>query len=161
MAQHVDLLVEYRRGRPIVETVHAESLGNGHYKLLHSPGLVQGIAAGDEFRFTDANGAFEVLSRAGNIVVQLYANAGVEPFAAELGSSVRALGGTLDGRVARGMVFSIPVGVGFEAIEGLFNSFVADKPGVQWAYGNVYADAEGRVPLNWWNAGRTKDTNSK
>src|SRR4029453_8122454 len=161
MAQHVCLLIEDRGGRPIVETVHAEPLGNGHYKLLHSPGLVQGIAAGDEFRFTGVNGAFEVLSRAGNIVVQLYADADVEPFAAEVDNSVRAIGGALDGIVTRGMVFTIPVGVGFEAIERLFNTFVADKPGVQWIYGNVYVDAQGRVPLNWWNMGRRRDIDEK
>lgn len=161
MGQHVDLLVEYRCGRPIVETVHAERLDNGHYKLLHSPGLVQGIAAGDEFRFTGGNGAFEVLSRGGNVAVQVYAHAGVATFARELEDSVRAIGGVLDGVVTKGMVFTIPVGVGFEAIEPLFDKFVADRPGVQWMYGNVYADARGQAPLNWWNAGRTRDINEE
>jgi hypothetical protein len=61
--QHILLLIEYRKGHPVREPVHAESLGDGLFRLLYTPGLVQGIAAGDEFRLVDADGAFEVVRR--------------------------------------------------------------------------------------------------
>ena len=58
--EHLLLLIEYRHGLPLKEPVHAESVGRGTYRLLYTPGLIQGIAAGDEFRLVGDDGSFEV-----------------------------------------------------------------------------------------------------
>lgn len=150
VSDHVLLLIQHHDGRPRQEPVHAEPLGAGIYRLLFSPGFVQGIAAGDEFRVLDEDGAFEVVRRSGNLAVQVYSDESVESFKQQLEEKVRALGGVLDGSIDRGMVFTIPLSAGFVAIEALFNEFVASSAGVSWFYGNVY-DAEDK-PLGWWNS---------
>jgi hypothetical protein len=148
--QHIRLLVEYRDGKPSVELVHAVELGEGRFRLLYSPGFVEGIAAGDEFRLLDEHGAFEVTRRSGNVAVQVF---GSEPLAPQAGGLVRRvaeLGGVLDGQIERGMVFTIPVAAGFPAIESVFNEFVSSHPGTEWLFGNVYDPRDGVTPLNWW-----------
>ncbi len=150
MRDHVALLVEYRNGEPLLENVEAEALGNGCYRLLFSPGFVQGIAAGDEFKLLNEDGEFEVIKRAGNVVVQVFSNELIEPYKDELTKTVENLGGTLDGSIERGMVFTIPVAAGFKQIESLFNEFIAKTPTTQWLYGNVYDQKDGKTPLNWW-----------
>jgi hypothetical protein len=111
---------------------------------------VQGIAAGDEFRLVDPDGAFEVVRRSGNLAVQVYSRKAVAPVKEELTQAVERLGGNLDGCIERGMVFTIPVRAGFRAIEAVFNKCVADHPEMEWYYGNVYDPRDGKTPLNWW-----------
>ena len=60
MSDHLLLLIEHKDGQARREPVHAERLPSGNYRLLSSPGFVQGIAAGDEFRVLDEDGTFEV-----------------------------------------------------------------------------------------------------
>ncbi len=138
MSDHIQLLVEYRNGKPLCEFVHAEMLADGSYQLLLSPGFVQGIAAGDEFKLLNEDGEFEVIKRSGNIVVQVFSNEPIEPYKDELTKRVEDLGGTADGSIEHGIVFTIPVAVGFKQIESLFTGFVKNTPGTQWLYGNVY-----------------------
>jgi hypothetical protein len=151
MTDHVLLLIEYRDGRPLKEPVHAEALGSQRFRLLHSPGFVQGIAAGDEFRLLTEDGAFEVLHRAGNVAVQVFSPEPVASFRAELTQRVESLGGVLDGGIEQGLVFTIPVRVGFRMIEALFNRAAAEHAGLEWYYGNVYDPRDGVTPLNWWS----------
>ena len=153
--QHLLLLVEYRNDRPLKEPVHAQPLGHGAYRLLYAPGLVQGIAAGDEFRLVGDDGKFEVTRRSGNLAVQLFSREPLAPFRQELATQVQRLGGTLDGGVERGLAFTVPVSVGFAAVESLFNSWVAEHPGCEWYFGNVYDPADGVTPLGWWSQGIT------
>lgn len=120
--QHLLLLIEYRDGQPLKEPVHVQVLGPGAYRLLYSPGFVQGIAAGDEFRLPGEDGAFEVTRRGGNLAIQLFSLEPVAPFQAELAEQVQRLGGTLDGAIERGLVFTVPVSAGFPAVETLFNA---------------------------------------
>jgi len=148
--KHVLLLIEYRQGRPLREPVHADPLGEEHYRLLSSPGFVQGIAAGDEFRVLDDDGAFEVTRRSGNIAVQVFHQDTITPLKEEITRRVTVLGGFLDGAIERGLVFTIPVRVGFSAIEEVFNALVQEYPGLEWYYGNVYDPRDGQTPLNWW-----------
>jgi len=145
---HVLLLAENRDGRPFREPVHAERLPSGALRVTSSPGFVQGIAAGDEFRLLDGTGAFEVTHRAGNVAVQLFFSSPIATHASALSARVQELGGWLDGSIEKGLVFTIPVAAGFPAIERLFNAWVAEQPGREWAFGNVYA--EDGSPLNWW-----------
>ncbi len=148
--RHLLLLIEFRNGRPIKEPVHAEEIGKGVYRLLYSPGLVQGIAAGDEFRLLDRHGSFEVQRRSGNLAVQLFA---LEPISKEVGDElverVRGIGGVLDGAILKGMTFTVPVSAGFPAIEELFIRWTGEHPGWEWYFGNVYDD-DGVTPLRWW-----------
>ena len=148
--QHLLLLIEYREGRPLKEPVHAEEVGHGVFRLLDSPGLVQGIAAGDEFRLVGGDGAFEVTRRGGNLAVQVFSTGPVAPHRAELAERVARLGGTLDGAVERGLVFTVPVSAGFPAVEAVFNGWVAERPGWEWYFGNVYDPVDGVTPLGWW-----------
>lgn len=150
MSDHIALLVEYRNGEPCREYVEVEALGDDSYLLLFSPGFVQGIAAGDEFKVLNQNGEFEVTKRAGNIVVQVFSEEPVEPHKADLTKRVENLGGTLDGSIERGMVFTIPVAAGWRNIESLFNEFVAKTPTTEWLYGNVWDPKDEKTPLNWW-----------
>ena len=140
---HLLLLVEYHEGRPFQEPVHAQPLELGGYRLLYSPGLVQGIAAGDEFRLLGDDGAFEVTRRGGNLAIQLFSLDSVAPFREELAAQVRGLGGTLDGEVERGLAFTVPVSAGFPAVESLFKAWVANHPGWEWCFGNVYDPRDG------------------
>jgi hypothetical protein len=148
--QHVLLFVEVVNGKPLKEPVHAADLGGGRFRLLYSPGLVQGIAAGDEFRLRDEDGRFEILSRAGNLALQVFSKEPVAPLRAELVARVAALNGRLDGEIAKGLAFTIPLAAGFAAIEAVFNRWVQEHPGWEWYYGDVYSTADGVTPLNWW-----------
>jgi hypothetical protein len=155
--RHLLLLVEMVNGRPVKEPVHVRDLGGGRFGMLYSPGLVQGMAAGDEFRLLDDEGRFEVLSRAGNLAVQIFSEQPVATVRDELVRRVAELRGWLDGAIERGLVFTIPVAAGFAAVEAVFNGWVAEHAGWEWYYGNVYSTADGVTPLNWWvrkNGGR-------
>ena len=148
--QHLLLLIECRDGRPLKEPVHAEAVGSGAFRLLHSPGLVQGIAAGDEFRLVGDDGRFEVTRRGGNLAVQVFSPDPVAGLRAELARRVARLGGTLDGAIERGLSFTVPVSAGFPAVESVFDGWVAEHPGWEWSFGNVYDPADGVTPLGWW-----------
>lgn len=148
--QHVDLLIEYRDGKPAKEPVHVVDLGDGRFHLLYSPGFVLGIAAGDEFRLLDEDGKFEIICRSGNVAVQVYSRSPVNPAVQEVTQRVSEIGGALDGKTERGMVFTIPVKAGFPVIEETFNAIVKDYPDMEWFYGNVYDPGDGITPLNWW-----------
>jgi hypothetical protein len=117
---------------------------------MHSPGFVEGIAAGDEFRLVEEHGAFEVTRRSGNVAVQVFGSEPLAPLAFGLVARVAELGGVLDGQIERGMVFTIPVAAGFPAIESVFDEFVSVHRGTTWMYGNVYDPRDGVTPLNWW-----------
>ena len=150
--EHLELLIEYRRGQPLRETVHVEEKGGGFYRLLYSPGFAQGIAAGDEFRLLGNDGAFEVTRRSGNLAVQVFTDVPVSTLEPELTRQVEQLGGRRDGGIERGAVFTIPLEVGFSAVEALFDQLVSEQSGAgfTWAYGNVYDAVDGTTPLGWW-----------
>jgi hypothetical protein len=148
--EHIWLLIKYQRGQPLKEPVHAESVGNGVYRLLYTPGLVQGIAAGDEFRLVGDDGAFSVHRRGGNLAVKVLSMQGVGPLKSELATRVASVGGWLDGAIDKALAFTVPVAVGFPAVEAIFNNWVAEHPGWEWYYDNVYDPVDGVTPLGWW-----------
>ena len=137
-------------GEPALEPVHVEPLGGNRYRVLYSPGLVYGVAAGDLVEL-ERDGKFCVVHRGGNIAVRVYSEeplAGVEP---ELTARVQAqLGGKLDGRVQMGLAYTVPASAGFSPIEQLFSAFCVSEAGLRWEYGNVYG--EDGAPLNWWQS---------
>jgi hypothetical protein len=133
-----------------MEPVEVEVLGGRRYRLLYTPGFVVGVAAGDELEIID-DAASGYYPRGGNLAVQLFSREPVQPFRDALEGAMRTrLAGTLDGGIARGLSFTIPLGTGFGAIEELFDAFVRSHPGTEWLYGNVY-DPDTKAPLGWWN----------
>jgi hypothetical protein len=140
---------ESSTGEVVFEEVLAESYGDECYKLLRSPGLVLGIAAGDVFEY-EGGGAFRVLKRSGNLAIQIFVEenpAGVERDAANL---LKPLGARLDGKGPTELVFSVPVQVGFRRIEEALNTVTARSASAEWFFGNVFDPSDGITPLNWW-----------
>jgi hypothetical protein len=140
-------------GAHILDEVLAEPIAKNKYRVLRSPALTLGIAAGDTIELTDrTTGRFVVIERGGNVAVQLHMPANLTRVVDdEFVPAVEKLGGTVDTRVDYRMVVStLPGIVGFDAIESLFGGFVERHPSIQWYYGNVYDPEDGVTPLNWW-----------
>lgn len=136
------------------ESILVAPLGGERFRLLKSPGLVQGVAAGDIVAI-DPHGVCTAVHRAGNVCVQVYSFECTDEVDAFLTPLVVQAGGYLDGRSARQLVYTLPVSVGFEVIEGPFKALEQAFPGLEWLYGNVYG-ADGVTPLNWWATTRGK-----
>jgi hypothetical protein len=149
-------------GRKIFETLSVEQIDVNRFRLIHSPVMVEGLAAGDEFELSSIElCGYKVVRRGGNLCVWLFFDrtregkwpepqtmmANVESF---LTRPLIALGGYLDGGGSGSLVFTIPVTVGFAKIEDLFNYAQSQVSGSTWMFGNVYDLADGRTPLNWW-----------
>ena len=142
----IDLVAgEDSSGELVYERLPARVVEEGEYVVIASPVLVLGIAAGDRVRIQ--GGQFEVIERSGNLAIQVFGASSNE--VAGLRESVARISGSLDGQDSKAAVFTVPVTAGFAAIEELFK-----KSGVEWYYGNVYAD-DGVTPLGWWDVGGT------
>jgi hypothetical protein len=139
-----------------VELVPAQHLGDEKWLLLRSPLYAVELAAGDTIRANEA-GAFEIISRGGNVAVHFYlpesdlddaqaTNAAAD----DLSPRVAALKGRLDGKTSGLMVFTIPIEATFQAVEDLFAAAVSERPGAQWQFANVYDLVTGE-PLRWWD----------
>jgi hypothetical protein len=154
----VELFVDWTSdGQRFYEEVPVEELGGDRYRAMASPGLLDGLAAGDVFE-RQSDGTFEVTERSGNLCVQVWypeEDLG-ERIDAGLLAGVQALGGWLDGRTARGSVFTFPLSAGFPRIEKLLDDFVATAPAARWSYANVYG-ADGWTPLRWWESEQFRD----
>lgn len=142
--KHLLLLVDYsKKNKPWKEPVHVAELERGAFRLLYSPGLVQGIAAGDVFRILNDDGAFELVERSGNLSVQVYC---LRPFEAapkgKLIEEMERFGASLDGQIERGMVFTAPPSAAFGAMEKALNAFVSEIQDSSWDYGNFPDPAE-------------------
>lgn len=132
-------------GERVDEEVLVEDLGHGVWRLLASPGLALGIAAGDVIELDDDHRA-RPSRRGQNIAIQVFA----PPHEGdELHEPLRALGGRLDGQTPSLTVYTVPAGAGFPAIEHVMDEFQAHHPSAEWFYGNVY-DEDGTTPLRWW-----------
>lgn len=137
-------------GSAVQEEVPVEGLGGGRFRILQSPGLVLGVAAGDVIELTSA-GRFKVVSRGRNLCVQVFAPASsVDRLENALTGRLKVLGGRLDGRGAQLLVYTVPVSVGFPAVEEVFRECVGGCDGAEWYYGNVYDPDDGVTPLGWW-----------
>jgi hypothetical protein len=141
-------------GRPVHEDVPARREGE-RWRLTASPGLAVGAAAGDLLD-VEADHSFQVVERGRNVAVHVGAPASDRAALARLRSQLEQLGGWCDGvgwtrdRTNSLSVFTIPVRVGFPAIESALNDYQRDVPGREWYYVNVYDPADDTTPLNWW-----------
>lgn len=136
------------------EVLPVEQLGPNRYKLVYSPGFVDGLAAGDEFELlSDDPTGYNVLQRSGNLCVWFIFNnieelQGYEP--QKLRGAVEAIGGWLDGGHSRMLIFTIPVSVGFPLVEKVFNEAKKRNASSEWMFGNVYDPKDQERLLNWW-----------
>src|SRR5258705_2136148 len=101
-------------GTPFYENVLVEELGSGRYRVLATPGLLEGFAGGDEIELAPGN------ETGGNIGVQFFCRGNESRCVEDLEPKVNALGGCLDGESPGLLVFTIPVAAGFPAIEKIF-----------------------------------------
>lgn len=132
----------------IVEEVLVEKLDANRYRIGSSPGMLQGLAAGDVISLdAEATSGFKLLERGGNVCVHVYCDAAQrDEVQAALTQVLGSIGGVLDGTMGQtGLCFTIPVAAGFTVIEGALQRVVGDE----WSYSNVY-DAATDAPLNWW-----------
>jgi hypothetical protein len=138
---------------PVLEVLEVEALESGALRLVYSPGLVDGLAAGDEIELTNAvPQGFKVLRRGGNFCIWLYfedENRVHGPAQDRIRREVERLGGELDGATDLSLVFTIPLRVGFDAVRTFFDRVVEETHGTLWIYANVY-DPKTGAPLNWW-----------
>ena len=141
----IDVFVQMgKSGRPVYEQLLVESERRG-LRLLKSPGLVLGLAAGDLFE-VDHQKAPRVIERGGNICVQVFSREPglVEPL---LTARFVEIGGRLDGRSHKELVYTVPVTAGFTAIE---KALEQPDAVIEWIYGNVFDPVDGVTPLDWW-----------
>jgi hypothetical protein len=137
-----------KRGEPVLESVPADEISPGRFVLHRSPGLALGVAAGDTIDVAP-DGRYEVRTRGGNLAVQVFATDFDERALGELRARVEELGGFQDGGNAGLRIFTLPVALGFPAVESAFDAFIKRNPSAEWHFGNVFAD-DGVTPLKWW-----------
>ena len=147
--QHIDLTIVGAKAGA-TQPVEVEPLGNDEYRILWSPGLVEGIAAGDVIRLTDSRrGLFDVLVRGGNVAVKFVTREPIEAVLPSISADLEAIGGRLDGAIEKAAVWTVPAAAGFGEIERIMTAAVSRMPGSGWWYGNVYDDFG--KPLLWWD----------
>ena len=136
------------------EVLPVARAGDGRYRLLASPGFVEGLAAGDEFELDPgAPLGHRVVRRGGNLCVWFYHTEPLTETSAVTSDIVRvaeSLGGRLDGGYSRMLVLTIPLAAGFDAVARAFDDAVRRHAASSWLYGNVYDPADGVTPLEWW-----------
>jgi hypothetical protein len=139
------------------EQVPAQRVEAGNWKLIRSPLYAMGAAAGDVLKLVDdETGAFEIIARGGNVAVHFYLReedmndvAATDLVASTIAREIASLGGSIDGQTAGLIVFTLPVRVGFPAIERIFESAAQRFGGAEWQFANVYDPVNGD-PLRWW-----------
>jgi Domain of unknown function (DUF4265) len=152
--EHITLpaLDEARQKVETREVLEATAGPGGTFTLLHSPALVDGLAGGDTIQLApDLLCGFRLVQRGRNVALVLVLGSAEEK-AAEgtraLLAQVADLGATCDGGPRQMLVFTVPVGKAFGALEAAFDGFCQRTAGATWWFGNVYG-ADGK-PLNWW-----------
>lgn len=146
---HVKLVEVVPDSRDAVELVPAEQLPDGQWRVLGTPGIVNGCAAGDEVDVA-ADGTFVVTRRGGNLAIHVYRPDGFPIEALErLRRTLEAHGATVEWPAPRTFVVATaPVQVGFATVERIMNDFAATLDGANWWFGNVYTADD--TQLGWW-----------
>lgn len=146
----VNVVADHVDGSPVFEELLVDDLEQSRFRLLASPGLTLGLAAGDEILVDPSDGTFTLVERGGNLAVWLYTNEGMDDAVESVAAAISQLGGRLDGLNRKLVVFTVPAATGFPAVEEIFYRFVDENPGSEWFFGNVYDPTDGVTPLNWW-----------
>ncbi len=143
---HLLLRLGERNGKPDYEPVHVEPVAGHRFRVLYSPGLAYGMAAGDELE-VDEEGRYEVVARGGNLSVRLLCGSGVADMEPSWTEQIERIGGRLDGQVRAGLAYTIPLSAGRDVIGRIFAKAKQENPGALWEYGNVY-DEDGKL-MEW------------
>jgi Domain of unknown function (DUF4265) len=152
----VKLPVYNERGEfKLFESLDCTDRGHGILELVHSPGLAEGLAAGDQITLQSAKPGYNIVRRSGNLCLWFFTGTDSverdrEQAAPDVVRDVKALGGYLDGGTSASLVFTVPIQAGFASVARVFDDAVARHPGSVWLYGNVYDPIDGETPLNWW-----------
>lgn len=134
-------------GDPLFDQVLVDDLGQGRFKIVTTPILVPGVAAGDTVSFGKDGVTFKVLARGNNLAVHFYGGTEVM---GDISERITGIGGILHGQQGDLAVFTVPVRSGFPVIESALDAICAYHPGVEWCFGNVYDPRDGVTLLNWW-----------
>ncbi|MFT5084651.1 MAG: hypothetical protein ACI9Y1_002706 [Lentisphaeria bacterium] len=137
-------------GTPVVERLQVRGLEDESLQLVKSPAFIQGIASGDVIKLNREDQSFELLKRAGNLCIRVFAKNDIEQLAQDLTPILEKMGGELDFENERMLVYTIHVSCGFAATEQQLNDHVGEDSDSIWFYGNVYDPKDGQTPLNWW-----------
>lgn len=141
--------------RPPMEALEVVQIGTNRFRLVCSPGAVEGLAKDDEFELSATDPKrFHVLRRSGQLCVWFYfkdpeLNQG--PCGHRVRSAIEEFGGIYDGGGKTHLVFSIPVSLGFPELEAMLKDLTMQYYGSSWLYGNVYDPWNDLKPLGWWN----------
>lgn len=143
-------------GELVVEKVLVSPQSEANsYQLLKSPVFVRGIARADVIQSLEkSKGAFKVLKHGGNLCLRVFSKddfstTALSALEQALTSEIEKLGGDLDIKEPKALVYSIHVSCGFNAVEKILDDALSSYDDVAWFYGNVY-DPETGEPLNWW-----------
>ena len=132
----------------MVEEVLVERMGDNRYRIVSSPGMVQGLAANDIIALDGEHPTnFRLLRRGGNVCIHVFcAILQRDAIEVALTRELGRIGGVLDGTMGEtGLCYTISVQAGFSVIEAALERVV----GEEWSYSNIY-DPETGAPLNWW-----------
>lgn len=145
-------------GELIIEKVLVNPLEEEHkFQLLKSPVFIRGIARGDAiYSKRSSQGQFNVIQRGGNLCIRVFSKSEfdspqLESLEPQLTSAIEKLGGDLDIKEPKALVYSIHVSCGFSTIEKEIVDVLSVYQDVVWYYGNVY-DPQSGEPLDWWQA---------
>jgi hypothetical protein len=141
------------KGEPVFESLEVEFIANNpnHVRLMKSPLLTRNLAAGDILRAINPDTAeYELIKRSGNLSIRLFGRDDLGALEEVLSSKLEKLGGCLDLKNQRALVYTIHVSIGFQVIELALDDVCKDYPEVIWYYGNVYDPEDGATPLEWW-----------
>ncbi len=98
-------------------------------------------------QYDQATATIQVVSRSGNVCVQMY-HRGISTAAlAQIEGQVKHAGGSVDGCDSHMLVLTFPVTAGFSSIESYVQALSVALV-AEWMFGNVY-DPSGE-PLGWW-----------
>jgi hypothetical protein len=130
-----------------VENLLAEPLADGRFRLVCTPGLIQGFAADDVIRYHADRRSAELVSRGMKVGVQFYHPALDDRVVAHIEGQVTAVGGSVDGHLQNLLVLTFPVGVRVGNIQSFLREY-EERFGAEWFFANLFTD-DGR-PLEWW-----------
>lgn len=132
------------------EEVPIDVLPAGLVRLLATPTMIDEVAAGDVVRCSDDT-IVEVVERGGNVGLLFEFRQPLGELPQRLAESLDDLNGWVDGWQTSNetsvIAGTVPVSIGFTAIERVASAFAAAHSGV-WFFKNVYDD-DGRA-LDWW-----------
>ena len=140
--------------QPVFEAIKVEIVDPAAdtVRLLHSPLFARNLASGDRVKVINpATAEYELEQRSGNLCIRVMRKEDIDAVAHSLVPELEKLGGKLDGKTDRALVFSAHFSIGFTQIEELLNDTCQAHAGTEWYYGNVYDPKDGTTPLNWWH----------